>query len=618
MIKEPWWKLTGQKLGDAVFQTAEALYQKDGPRRDQYLRNSRMYAGRDIKSLAGLHTARERGPGHDPTHNYVGALVDATQSRLAKSPPKPSYLTDDGSYPMQRAARERERFISGILYQSEFYDRYAHCVADMLVLGDLVWSVVTEAHDDGKKKEGRVKVERVYPWELLVDPIDSYYSDPRCMYRRRTMDRWQFAELFPDAAEDIKRAPAAKPEQDMAMVDGVSDRILVVEAWHLPSGPSAKDGRHVVAIEGKLIDEEGWTHERHPFVKASWIRPRVGYWGQSLVERVESLQMEHNEMTIKVQQALWHHATPKVIADRGANINWSVVDNDSRGCVIEKDPGTELQWVAPSVVSPEVFSERSSIRNAMFEVTGVSELTATGAKPAGLSSGKAFLVYNDIESEIFLPKQKGIDSAIIGLAKRIEDAAARLSEAGYEIETVSEAKKGRGVFMKRIKWEDVANSANDFWIKIHPASLLADTPHGRAEQVEMYLQSGLFTPEEMQELMDFPDTAPIIRRKLAQRDAILDQIDTIMDGELERAETLAPEPFQDIGMTISLAQQEYVRYSTAQAEPERLEALRAYIDNAIDLEAKLNPPQPPPVEGPPAAEGEPEPLPEDIPPEMLQ
>ena len=54
--------------------------------------------------------------------------------------------------------------------------------------------------------------------------------------------------------EELKTAIALAPidndDREYAY-DGGADQVLVTEAWHLPSGPDANDGRHVIAIEGR-------------------------------------------------------------------------------------------------------------------------------------------------------------------------------------------------------------------------------------------------------------------------------------------------------------------------------------------------------------------------------
>jgi hypothetical protein len=53
-------------------------------------------------------------------------------------------------------------------------------------------------------------------------------------------------------------APAAKADLT-GTYQNVSDQVTVAEAWHLPSGPGAKDGLHLIVLENVELTSDKWT-----------------------------------------------------------------------------------------------------------------------------------------------------------------------------------------------------------------------------------------------------------------------------------------------------------------------------------------------------------------------
>ena len=65
--------------------------------------------------------------------------------------------------------------------------------------------------------------------------------------------------------------------------------MTVIESWHLPSGPDAGDGRHVITIPDVVLYSGEWEYDFFPFARLPYNRPLVGYWSRGLAESIEGV-----------------------------------------------------------------------------------------------------------------------------------------------------------------------------------------------------------------------------------------------------------------------------------------------------------------------------------------
>ena len=84
--------------------------------------------------------------------------------------------------------------------------------------------------------------------EIFVDDVEALYGQPRQLHRVKQVDRQVLLDMFPDDAGLIMGAKPSRTEENGRSI--IADMITVRESWHLPSGPGAKDGKHVITIDG--------------------------------------------------------------------------------------------------------------------------------------------------------------------------------------------------------------------------------------------------------------------------------------------------------------------------------------------------------------------------------
>jgi len=584
-----WFKESGDELANAIWGTAEWLDETDTSRNARFLRHARLYANTALSALK--HSAidsTDSAPAEDPRLNVSRNMVDAVTAKIAKNRPKPTVLTEGGDFTLQQQARRLDQFVWGLFYKNQVHAKSRTRFRDAGVFGTGILKVFSEVHGPEGKRVGNIRVERVMPWELHVDPLDGFHGSPRSIFRTKLIDRQQLRAMFDDPDDPkrakklamIDRAQKSRLSADQPAPDAFADQILVIEAHHLRSGPDAKDAKHAIIIkEGTLLEDDEWHGRRFPYSFFRWAHPLAGFWGDSLVGEVEGLQRELNELMFKIQQAMWHQATPKILVPTGGEITEAQIDNDVRGCIVNYSGGEKPEWITHSTVHPEVFAHLDRIYARSFEIAGISQLSAQSQKPAGLDSGRSLLVFNDIESERFAPRGQDFEASFIELAILMIDEARNLHDQGIDVEVVAEDRRRRQSVLKRIKWSEVDLEEDAFVMKIFPASSLPQSPAGRIAAVEALVSAQLIPPEDALALLDFPDLQSVMSRNLAPYLIVLDQIEMILD----EGEYIAPEPFQDLSLTRRIVQLAYLRAKMDKVPDEKLQMLRDHIDAADTL-----------------------------------
>lgn len=518
--------------------------------------------------------------------NVVETICETLHSRLTSSQVRPMFVTSGGSYRQRRQTERAGAFMDGVFYGARVHTDIAPDVCDDAIgFG----TGIAYAWIEG----GRVHVERVRPWELLVDEIDGHDRKPRCVYRVRYVDREVAATRWPDAAALIAQAPA--PTGDWAVYDQtLSDVILVVEAWRLPSGPDAGDGVRMIGLQNGEIAREEWKHDRFPFAVMRYRRGKSGWYGVGVPEMIEGLQVDINETLLNIREC-HRQSTFRVFVERGSKINKQHINNVA-GSILEYE-GTLPTFANFQTVNAEMYNWIDTQTRRAFERCGVSQLAAQAQLPAGLhgASGKALRAYINESDSRFVLQLREYEDWHVDLAEIIMLAL----EDTDESVTATSVKNGS---VSEIDWRRVKLS-KPFVLQVLPASLLPTTVAGRLESVQELVSSGMadalgLDAASIQRLLDMPDLAA--EGLTAARDAVDLVIETMLDDRV------AAVPDSTLDLAICLRQgvrwYQQLRRDGEDVNSEELALLREFIDQTVALQGEASGPSVPQPEAPPAPE----------------
>jgi hypothetical protein len=570
-----WWEQAQGKKHDTLFGIAKFLSQNQSYRREMNLRHLRLYGNVNTLGMSAYNYATSSASNVDKlTYNLIQSVVDTLTNKIAKSQPKPTFLTSDGNYKQKRKAKKLSRFSLGQFHATKLYEKAPEIFRHASIFGTGAAKVY--------RIGAEIKVELTFIEELLTDDAESIHGSPMNLYQAKSISREVLARQFPEFATEIKNAP--KSDGSTVQAPNMSDMITVTEAWHLATldeEGKPHGGRHSIVIEGATLIDEEYMRDYFPFLIYRLNKPILGFFGQGSAERLTGIQIEINKLLRTIQMSFHLCGIPQYWFKTGGNAVKSKVSNE----VGSTHTANEIpQLLTPAPINPIFLTHFQSLIQRGMEQEGVSQLSAQSQKPAGLDSGKALREFNDIESDRFNLLSKSYECMFMEAATQFLDLgkeiAAEMKAKGQDYKVKVHDRK----FMESISWSEVDMSEDEYVMQIFPTSLLSTTPSGRLNDVKDLMQIGQISPEQGLDLLDFPDLDRYTSLKNAALDDIERTIEKCVDGEYQ-----APEPFQNLTLGLSMMQSAYLKYKDDGLEEENLELMRRWMEEAKN---QVSPPQP--------------------------
>jgi hypothetical protein len=567
-INKRWWLSPVEDMHKSVFAIVKLLSQYDSRRKAQYQVNARLYGNLDLVGLNGVSfskLASQLPASKDRiSYNVIQAGIDTLASKIAKNKPKSLYLTSGGNYKIQRKAKKLDKFVDGIFYENKTYELMPICFKDGAVFGDGFIHVFEE--------HGRVKHERVVAGELYTDWMEGLYGEPRQLHRVKIVDRDVLADSFPEHKKEILNVNRAG-DDFVGSYQIVSDQVVVIESWRLPSGKDSKDGVHTINIENVCLSREPWENSFFPFARYSWSKRLYGYWSQGIPEQIQTVQLEINKILWIIQRSMHLAGTFKILMEKGSKIVKEHMSNEIGAMVMYT--GVKPEYVVPQAVPVEYYQHLQTLKNSAFEQIGISQLSATSQKPAGLDSGKALREFNDIESDRYNLTGQGYENLSLDISKLSIWKAKEIFQRENKYSIRAPGKK----FIMSIDWKEINLEDDEYVMKAFPVSSLPSDPAGRLQTIREYMDSGQISPRTGRKLLDFPDLEQVENLQNAQEDYLTMILDKIVDD----GEYTAPEPLDNLELAKELVLEYYASGKTNGLEEDKLGLLILFSDSVSRL-----------------------------------
>lgn len=585
-IKSQWWNVQKGGVFQHTFGVVQAIEQNQSYRQLQNIKYARLYSNMEILGFYGTLFSRTNNLpilNNRVTLNVIKACTDTAASKIAKNRPRPLFLTSGGDFSQQRRAKQLTKYIQGAFYSADIYETTAQLFTDACVMGTGAMKFYAD------ESKGQVCVERVLIDEIIVDDAEGMYGKPRQLHQRKYLSRDVLLQMFPKFANQIKSATGGVKGDNSASM--AADLVKVIESWHLPSGPNAKDGKHVICIENATLMEEDYNKDYFPFVFFKWSPRIVGFFGAGLAEELIGIQIEINKILRNIQVAQHLQAVPRVFVENASMVNTNHINNDIGGII--KYTGTAPIFATAPAMSAEIYQHLENLYRKAFEITGISQMAATAKKPSGLNSGAALREYSDIESERFVVVGQRWEQMFMDAAKIMIDMSRDMFKDDPSLSVNVKGAK----FLETIKWKDVDLDDDSYIMQVFPTSILPSTPAGKLQTVQELMQAGFIDKDAAMSLLDFPD----LEGFLSLQNAAIDDINMMLEFMIEKGEYNSPEPYMNLALAIKMTQSAYLRARTESVPEERLELLRRFMDECNQLVQMANPPPAPSMGGQPLA-----------------
>jgi hypothetical protein len=588
-----WWEAKSQReMAMQLIETANYLRTNQQYRFRQAGIFARMYGNLPLFNFIGSNLNKMGGssqlPIDRPTMNVVQSCIDTKVSRITQSRPRPVFLTDNSDYKQRTLAKQLNGFLCGELYQTKAYEVSEFVLRDAEVLGTGCLKVV-------ETTDKKVGIERRLVTELLVDGNDAMYGNPRCLYEFKLVDRAVAMAMFPNKTGFLDMAEQAYPDNSKDSSETVSDQIMLVEAWRLPSSKEAKDGLHAIACSAGLVDSEEYDRQTFPFVFLHSSPRLLGMWAQGCPERLMGTQVEINKLLMTISRSINLVGVPRVFLEDGSKVVKAHLNNEV-GAIVTYRGTKPIYEVAPCVPA-EIYAQLQRLIEYGYQQEGISQMAAASVKPAGLDSGEAQREFNNTQTDRLAALSKRYDNMFIDLSYQIMDKAIEIAERDGKYQTIYPNKDGT----REVNLPDIAKLKEDpFVIQCFESSSLPRDPAGRKQEVVEMMQSGLVTPQEGRRLLDFPDLEQQNKLANAGEERILKVLDEIVEsGGYE-----PPDPFMDLGLAEQLCVQYINLYMAAGLEESKAQKLRDFFTQIQTMKMAAMPPPMPMQQGAPMANPE--------------
>lgn len=620
--QDPWFTLDdSREAAQAARHHARMLWQQQGiDRRDVAEAALTIYFGNPRHSVNGAsvreYVDRAFGIQHDPqAENVVQMVVDTMVSHTMKDRVRPWFQTDNGDSQQQEDAQGMMSAVEGIFFQNGVYedeDVYQH--------GYLFDGGLTKVIPDFARK--RVAFMRVPCWQWLVP--DEEGKDPRQGFHVYTVDR---AMLLADYGFDeegnktelyelIRNAsPAPK---DMLPRDngeqGVSDRVLVTEAYHLPSAyvdteddaafglnedgefdpdvDPGHDGRRMMILDDDIVlCDEPYPYEEFNIAEFFPSRNPTDYWSRGVPETLAGAQLMVNKATRRISNIMHLNAVSRLLVDRRAKLNLAKFTNDLVSILeCTGSPQQVAMYLTGTAPPAELFQERDRYIASMKAQYGLNEMTLFGEKPPGVDHAPGMEHLLDEQNLRHLMKFRARDKYITKLARLTIDACRLMAMRDPNFEVMF----GDNKDLKRIVWKKVELPRRSYVVKLWAANLLPQTPGMKMKRMAELANLG--EPFKSQAIAylaeDYPDVEALAGKVNAKRKNIESKILKVArEGVSEKT---APQPYMNLALCKSIAE-DYIAEFDRNDDESAMQNVIDFWEAADKLEKQLMPPASPPA-----------------------
>lgn len=458
--------------------------------------------------------------------NATQNAIDSLVSKTCKNRPRPMFTTVEGDYELIEQAENADKCVDGHFHDMSYYSTiHPGRTLDACIYG----LGVTKTHE----VDGEGVIERTFPWELIIDDRECMYGKPVRIGQRKFYDKQEAFDLW-RRNEDSKRADkewnkkleqaidskAGENEGQDFDRDESSEQVAIYEGWREPT--SKTKGKKIVCLRGmtlKFLDSDG-----HPF---TFLRPEVqsmGFYGIGICERVATIQGEINRLVRDIQMAMHLMAKPHWMVESSSNVNAASLNNDI-ATIIKYTGAIKPEVYTPQSMSGEVFQHLQYLVRTLYEITGISQLSAQSQKPPGLSSAVALRTYLNVETERFNNFLRASEEAASEDAYRlakvlggIKSKKKTLARSGFKGRTIEQVTWGK------MDFDTIA-------VQIYPTSKLPDTPAGRREYALELAQYTKVTTDDIYEMLEWPDTEAFAADRLAGKKNVRKHIMLMRKGK---------------------------------------------------------------------------------------
>lgn len=457
---------------------------------NRYQRNLNIYLNNAQNNAVSIYSSRSQmvygytGQARTSTGdewasvNVVRSAVDAIVSKMSQLRVRPTPEPVDGTYKSIKASRIAQK------YFDKSYDLNHIYTEGPLVLRSALIFRKAGMWIDGES--GAIR--RVEPWEICYDPAELKYGGPNGLTHCginlaevpwRVVKNWYKKNHQADLDKFEKQHP-------------VGDDMKAANFWVYYD---LQDGHAWYSYDGNPLFDAILDYDIPPIEMLWWCPPENGYASTSFVDEAATIQQEINELQIRMSDALRHATTQLIMYPRGGDIRTDMITNQY-GQWIPYTPGPDgggPVFNTPPIISEQFERWMQRYIDLIYNVGGISQLSAMGKKPTGLDSRPSMETFENIESDRHNLTILNYNAMNVGLAKKLIKVMPKNDPVLPDEQRSS------------LTWGELSKESDSFRMSFFAGSFLSRDPSTRQAQIDSLVNSGYIPQEQAMRYMEMPD-----------------------------------------------------------------------------------------------------------------
>ena len=446
-------------------------------RRGKYYRNYRRYNYTPFADLENISNPSvvgyyeqpaeiEEDTTNTPQINIIKSCIDTLTSKIAQSKVRPFFNTQNGTFKDIQTVKQAQAFFDLYYDLQNVNKKVSEAFRDSCIFekGCIYIDEVTK------------EIVKALPWQVFVRPAEVTYGKiTRVYYERKD---------YPTTLLDNKLVSKAKCEN----VDYVVYGIYYDTFNHLKA----------ILINNQVVETTPYTPSKVPFIFMHYCSPIVGDTSQSIVDMLNSIQLEIDNLMMKIKDASQLNPALTFCVPKGSSVKTSQLNNRV-GQILEYNAtpnmtGSPVTVATPAFIDGQYMQLVEELKQSAYELVGISQLSAMSTKPTGLNSGVALSTMENIESDRFETQLNQVIRAYVDIAKTC-------IEVFPEEDTILPEDNQR----LSIKWKDIVEESNKMVVQFSAADSLSKDPSTKLQQLQMLAQTGIIPQTRIAQFMELPD-----------------------------------------------------------------------------------------------------------------
>lgn len=441
----------------------------------KYHRNFRRYNSTPFASLQSMRLPSTIGYWQEdasvevdttttPQLNVIKSCIDTLTSKIAQSKVRPFFNPINGSFKDIQVVKQAQQFFD-VYFDSQNTNKI---VSEAFRDACIFDTGVIYINDESKQ------ITKALPWHVFVRPAEVTYGK-------------------------ITRVYYEQPDYPTSIIPD-SYKKYVKNLEYTTYGIYYDTVNHVKAvfINDNVVETKQYEGTKVPFVFLHYCSPIFGNSSQSIVDMLNSIQLEIDSIMTKIKDASQLNPALTFFVPDGSTVKSSQLNNRVGNLVTYKATpnmtSSPVTVATPAFIDGQYLSTVETLIQKAYEMVGISQLSAMSTKPTGLNSGIALDTMENVEGDRFETQLNQVIHAYVEIAKTC------LEIFPPEEDILPEDAKRMSV-----KWADIVEETNKMSIQYSAADSLSKDPSVKLQQLQQLAMAGIIPAARIAQFMELPD-----------------------------------------------------------------------------------------------------------------